>query len=362
MIISKKVKKSIFVVPRLYPSAIGGAEVFNEALIKELSLNCDIEYLTTCEDFITTAKKIQLPVVRSIIQLLFIFIRLLKVEKSRVIVTSFMKTKWYHVIIYPFLAFIWHKQYIIIIHGGGMMPWKFKTPYRWYFKKAKKVFGVSEVICKEYKQRTRINVAYLPPLIPFTISVDSKERLRKEYGFNENEHIFLSVGSLKSLKKPMTTLLAAKYLGTDFLKENNIRFVFAGDGPLKVEMQNFIQQHSLTAFITLLGNVPREKIHKVYKLSDSYIISSDFEGTPISMLEAMANNLLIIGSDVPGINNILMQSDLGFLFDRYNPKELAGIIRSSVSKNWKNKKANAKIFYTTHFSYENILQKIKAVL
>ena len=243
-----------------------------------------------------------------------------------------------------------------------MTPWKFKAPYHWYFKRAKLVFGVSKVICQEYTNRTGVNVTYLPPLIPFSIASEDKKDLRKEYGFNTDENIFLSVGSLKKLKKPMAVVLAAESLGINFLSKHNIRFVFAGDGPLKIEMKSFIKQHKLSKFVSLLGNVPREKVHEVYKLSDSYIISSDFEGTPISMLEAMANKLLIIGSDVQGINNILSQDGMGFLFDNANVQQLASIIEKVVSENLQSKKDNAQHFYLMHFSHEKILKQIKDVL
>ena len=42
-----------------------------------------------------------------------------------------------------------------------------------------------------------------------------------------------------------------------------------------------------------------------YKTADFYIISSDYEGTSLSLLEAMFNKLAIIASDAPGINRML---------------------------------------------------------
>lgn len=355
-------KKAIFVVPGLYPCAVGGAEVFNQALIKKLALECDVQYISSCNSVITRAKRIDLPFTRSLTQLFYIFLRLIKVECERTIVTSFMKTKWYYIVIYPLLAAVLNKNYIIIIHGGGMSPWKFKLPYRWYFKKARKVFGVSEAICKEYTGRTGVKLEYLPPLIPFSKSISSKEKLRQKHDFNEDENIFLAVGSLKNLKRPFAALYAAKYLGSDFLKKHKLKFIFAGDGPLKKEMQSFIQSNQLSEHISLLGNVPREKIHEFYQLSDNYIISSDFEGTPISMLEAMANRLLVIGSNAPGINNILSQGDMGYLFDNDAPEELAKIIESVVFESTELKKQNALEFYHSNFSFETMLNRIQAVL
>jgi glycosyltransferase involved in cell wall biosynthesis len=355
-------KKSLFVVPGLYPCAVGGAEVFNEALIRKLALESDIEYISTCDTLIPHANRIHLPKSSAILQLFFIFFRLTKVHRDRTIVTSYMRTKWYYIAIYPLLSFFLKKKYIIIVHGGGLAPWTFKAPYRWYFRKARKVFGVSEIICQEYSARANVKVEYLPPLIPFNKSSVDKVQLRHSYGFSKSEKIFLSVGSLKELKRPFAVICAAEHLGHDFLKKHNVRFVFAGDGPLKNKMRNYIEERGLGGFITLLGSVPREKIHELYKLSDSYIISSDFEGTPISMLEAMANELSIIGSKVSGIDSILSREDMGFLFDNKKPQELADIICHVVKDGADLEKVKARKFYLENFSYERVLDQIRTAL
>ena len=102
-------KKSLFVVPGLYPCAVGGAEVFNEALIRKLALESDIEYISTCDTLIPHANRIHLPKSSAILQLFFIFFRLTKVHRDRTIVTSYMRTKWYYIAIYPLLSFFLKK-------------------------------------------------------------------------------------------------------------------------------------------------------------------------------------------------------------------------------------------------------------
>ena len=52
-------------------------------------------------------------------------------------------------------------------------------------------------------------------------------------------------------------------------------------------------------------------------------MASDFEGTPLSMLEAMANDLPIAVSNAPGINTIVEHENNGLLFTIGNGKELA---------------------------------------
>ncbi|PHS14736.1 MAG: hypothetical protein COA86_15170 [Kangiella sp.] len=355
-------KRVMFIVPGLYPKAIGGAEIFNYYLIRALREDCTVSYMTACEKSILGARKIQLHKNKNHLQQLRIILKLIGMTKANTIVHSFMRTKWYFIIIYPLLAMLFNKKYVIIIHGGGLMHWKWKLPYELYFRKAKAVFGVSETICEEYSNRTGEDVRFLPPLIPFNNDSFDKQELRRKYGYGNNDQIFLIVGSLKDLKRPMTVLEAAKKIGHQYLKDNNVSFIFAGDGHLRKGMDTFIDKNGLSACINLMGNVPRDIIHELYKMSNSYIISSDFEGTPIAMLEGMKNELLIIGSNVRGIKDTLCSDNLGFLFNNRKPAELAEIIKLAIHHDFSDKKLAAKQHYDSCFSYGGMLSDIKDVL
>jgi len=271
-----------------------------------------------------------------------------------------MKTKWIYILAYPILHLLFGKQYIIIIHGGGMMPWKWKFPFKLFFKRAKAIFGVSKVICTEYQKRTNVVINYFPPLIPFETAVEDKSLLRKINSFNEEDKIFLIVGSLKKIKNPMIVIEALGALDKSFLIKEKVRVLFAGEGPLKEELEKLVYINGLQEFVSLLGNVPRDKINEYYKLSDYYIISSDFEGTPISMLEAMYNKLVIIGSNAVGINNIIKESDGGFLFDNSNPRELKKIIIDVIINDQSEKRNNAYNFFNNNFKYTNLINDFLA--
>ena len=58
------------------------------------------------------------------------------------------------------------------------MSWKWKFPYKLYFKRAKAIVGVSDIICNEYKKRTGLDIIYIPPLIPFKKTIGKKRRFK----------------------------------------------------------------------------------------------------------------------------------------------------------------------------------------
>lgn len=352
-------KKAVVVAPCLYPCAVGGVEVFNESLIRSLSKDCEVSYITECTEIIDGADKRLLSKSRPIIQIFIIFLRLIFIGRGFTIVTSFMRTKWYYVIVYPLLNYFFRKRYIIIIHGGGMSKWIFKAPYKWYFKRASRIFGVSSRICKEYHERSGADIEYLPPMVPINVLSDCRTKLREFYQFDEKDVIFLWVGSLKELKNPMDVFHAMEHLGRQYLEARRVKMIFAGDGPLRAELGELVRESGLSDVIHLLGNVPRSDIPYLYRLSDNYIISSDYEGTPISMIEAMANGLIIIGSNVSGINTILGNDDVGLLFEKGNVSELANLIRTVAEAPPLYMKDRVKKLFANNFSYNNTLEKIK---
>ena len=73
-----------------------------------------------------------------------------------------------------------------------------------------------------------------------------------------------------------------------------------GSGPLEKELKQEIEKHQLN--IRLCG--VRDDIHNVLPQYDAFIMSSIFEGQPISLLEAMACGMPAILSDIPVLREV----------------------------------------------------------
>jgi glycosyltransferase involved in cell wall biosynthesis len=80
----------------------------------------------------------------------------------------------------------------------------------------------------------------------------------------------------------------------------NVQLDIYGSGPLHNELQQEIEKHKLN--IRLCGI--REDIHNVLPQYDAFIMSSIFEGQPISLLEAMAGGMPAILSDIPVLREV----------------------------------------------------------
>jgi len=71
-------------------------------------------------------------------------------------------------------------------------------------------------------------------------------------------------------------------------------------------------------FIFFTGKKPKEDISDYLGAADIFVNASHFEGTPLSILEAMHNSLLIVSTNVKGINNFILNKVNGLLFERDN--------------------------------------------
>jgi len=127
------------------------------------------------------------------------------------------------------------------------------------------------------------------------------------------------VGRLDRNKRPERFVrLAAKLNGR--FPNLPLRFRVAGDGELKSELEIMARDHGLLPDkLKFLGVCP--DMNKIYRQSDILISTSDSEGTPNVILEAMAHGLPVVATKVGGTAEILNESR-GVLIDPGDEKEL----------------------------------------
>lgn len=354
----------IFVQGNLYPYNIGGHEVFNYYLFAELSRLYDVKVISNYERPaiipVNSYLKISNLKPYSIFFPLLTFFKLLRFPGAKVILT-FSKSHWINWWPYPILKKLIGLDYIIIIHGGGLTKWKWKFPYLKLFQNASTIIGISERICKEYEFRTGLKIRKLLPLTPFLKYEGNKSVIYDKYNIDPDTFIILTVGSIKQIKNPNTIVDASILLGTDFLKNNRIKFVFAGDGNLRADLELKVKKMKLDNYISFLGNVNRESVPELYSVASGYVISSEFEGTPLSLVEAMSNGIPVIGSDAPGINTIIENNYNGLLFETRNASDLAEKIKLLLIDGPK-LTGNAIETIKASFNYEAMIQEYKMII
>ncbi|CAM5677013.1 Mannosyl transferase OS=Lysinibacillus sphaericus OX=1421 GN=LS41612_05020 PE=4 SV=1 [Lysinibacillus sphaericus] len=75
---------------------------------------------------------------------------------------------------------------------------------------------------------------------------------------------------------------------------------FIGDGSLRLSLENYVKDKGLSERVTFLGN--QLDVTTLLAESQIFVLLSDWEGLPISIIEAMRAGLPIIATNVGGVN------------------------------------------------------------
>ena len=106
-------------------------------------------------------------------------------------------------------------------------------------------------------------------------------------------------------------------------KYNNINLKIYGEGPLHSNLQKLIESLRLSGRVYLMGTV--DNIQDVMKDAGMFVLSSDFEGLPNALMEAMAIGLPVISTDCPcgGPNMLIKNYENGLLVKPGDENELS---------------------------------------
>lgn len=132
----------------------------------------------------------------------------------------------------------------------------------------------------------------------------------------------LFVGRLSKQKDPMTLLRAYGLINSS--ERSRISITIIGDGPDIGRLKEFIDQHAL-AGVRLLGGLNPSDVRDEMRRADVFVLSTNWEGFPYVILEAMSSGLPIIATDVGGISEAVGTAN-GFLVKKKDALALSKAI------------------------------------
>lgn len=137
-------------------------------------------------------------------------------------------------------------------------------------------------------------------------------QFRKTHHVGADTKIIVSVGRLEP-EKGMKELIDA-YIA---LNDNRLVLYIAGDGVLREELEQHIQDAHVEDRVHLLGFLEREDMWSLYKDADMFILLSQSEGLGLVFWEAMYMGIPVVGSRVGGIvETIGTSGERGFFWDK----------------------------------------------
>jgi sugar transferase (PEP-CTERM/EpsH1 system associated) len=138
-----------------------------------------------------------------------------------------------------------------------------------------------------------------------------------------------TVGRLQDVKHHAGLIEAFALLRT-MLPEAapRLRLVLVGDGPLRARLEQQILAAGLQDCVWLAG--ARSDVAPVMRSFDLFALSSIAEGTPVTMLEAMASSLPVVSTAVGGIPDLVLDGATGRLVPASDPQAMAEALAAYV--------------------------------
>lgn len=118
------------------------------------------------------------------------------------------------------------------------------------------------------------------------------------------------------------------------LLPNNYKLFFAGEGPNKHNVEQYVFEKELQKKIVFLGM--RNDVYALMNNVDLNVLATRYEGLSGVTLESLASGKPFIGADVSGVNNVVPNSD--FLFPAQNAEALSKKILEITSNKEKTEK------------------------
>jgi sugar transferase (PEP-CTERM/EpsH1 system associated) len=138
-----------------------------------------------------------------------------------------------------------------------------------------------------------------------------------------------SVGRLQDVKDQACLIDAFARLRSMLPEQRHrLRLVLVGDGPLRARLAQKIADAGLQDCAWLPG--PRSDVAPVMRSFSLFALSSIAEGTPVTMLEAMASGLPVVSTAVGGIPDLVQDGVSGALVPASDPQALAEALAAYV--------------------------------
>jgi len=129
----------------------------------------------------------------------------------------------------------------------------------------------------------------------------------------------ISIGRLTNNQKRIDIMLKA--FREVAIEMQKARLYIVGDGGDRTRLEELRDFMGLGEVVFFLGRKPN--VYDYLNDADIFLMSSDLEGLPMVLLEALAMKKVIIATDVGGVSEVVRDGETGFLVNREDYRALA---------------------------------------
>lgn len=197
--------------------------------------------------------------------------------------------------------------------------------------------------------------------------------MRRELGAGNSDVLVGIVGRLTEIKNHIMFLSAAEcYLETMAARnKHRVRFVIIGDGNLRPHLEEQARFLGLSDRVTFMGT--RNDPENFYPALDIVALTSLNEGTPLTLIEAMANARPVIATTVGGVSDLLGHRisggeayavyEHGLAVRPGDNAGFAGALAAMIdAAEWREEMGErGRVFVTQNYSKERLLKDVSSL-
>lgn len=186
------------------------------------------------------------------------------------------------------------------------------------------------------------------------LTVEQKQEVEeirnKKYDF---KYRLCCTGTINTRKGHLYIIEALHRISKE--KLSNIHVDFLGEGPQKVVLEELVKQYGLENHIKFYGSVPNVEVYRHLAANNIYILMSQNEGLPISIIEAMRAGLPVISTRIAGIPEIVKDGYNGLLLNP-STEELVPVLERIDDYDWKAMGLRSRERFQSELTFDRMMK------
>lgn len=205
--------------------------------------------------------------------------------------------------------------------GAPLKNWILFYPIEWMCSKITDVLiAINQEDYEREKSWNTCRVEYVPGIgvdtDAFKNELVDRNLLRKEFGFDKNDFVFMSTGQI-SVRKNHEVIIRA----LSKIRDERIKYLIVGFGELEDKLKILTKELGLENRVVFAGY--RGDVKELLHCVDGFAFPSLQEGLPVALMEAMAVGLPIVCSRIRGNVDLIEDGKGGYLYDYHDVEGFA---------------------------------------
>jgi len=214
-------------------------------------------------------------------------------------------------------------------------------------------------------EKNRIHVIHTPinldQFLKYELSANDEQKIKSELGMTHDYPVLVWVGRPVGFKR--IDLLLKVFDEVSRRRNGFLYLLLIGDIELlKPSIRKYLEQIRNRGVITP-GKISHDRLPGYFRIADICVLTSEYEGMPKAPIEAMASQLPVVATELPGLKDYIQNGKNGYLVNSYDPVEFADFIEMMLRQSQKMKMMGqyAHKFAEKTFNREDSINRIVEV-